>query len=124
MLRYLVLLVILISAVTDTHASCAWVFWWRHSKLRDTAHPGKAWQVMQAFPTRHACGQEIKAAIAQAREKFEDIDRASLGPSRVTVEIGETKGTAMRIVQGNNVSADSSIVEEFLCLPDTVDPRK
>ena len=100
----------LLASTATAHAECAWVMW-QHSTL------GASSRVMtdpvDAHPTRQACGDAIKAALATAEASRSET---------MLVTVDRTQNSVVSFVQTKNGMKPVTSYS-LLCLPDTVDPR-
>jgi hypothetical protein len=102
-------------------AECAWVLWARLSSetIDARGNPEEregVWKVERALPTMSRC-HNLLAELIQIYTRKEVQP-----PAKREVVTGETNGII--ITSGQTAQGGSwSFTRDFLCLPDTVDPR-
>ncbi len=95
----------LLASVAPTSAECAWVLW---SKLQ-SGQVTMAYEPIRAVETRQRCVSEIAKQV--------QATAVPAGLSRLVLGSGDS--TSVLMMSGLNIRDQW----DFLCLPDTVDPR-
>jgi hypothetical protein len=100
----------LLASAATAYAECAWVIW-QHSTL------GASSRVMtdpvDAHPTRQACGDAIKTALATAEASRSET---------MLVTVDRAQNSVVSFVKTKN-GMEPVASYSLLCRPDTVDPR-
>jgi hypothetical protein len=106
----LAVLLLLMSAA-PAFAECAWVLW-AHGEIigeyPTAATVGEPWRTVEGWSTRSEC--ETNKALSTRRLREEESREASTAKREWKLIMGEYADKA-------------KIVVEYLCLPDTIDPR-
>jgi hypothetical protein len=114
----LVVFCLLMSAAT-AYAECAWVLWARYAKPPYTEWT--SWSSVNYWETKSRCWRKITDLTSVPEEgSFADLVAWTFGKG-----LYEQKDQGLRRGRGLNGATlyDSARAYEYICLPDTVDPR-
>jgi hypothetical protein len=102
----------LLADAAAASADCAWVLWMEE---RFAATPSESsWRVLQGATTYDSCQTGL-----YARVRDDDTDRATRDDHLLT----EVYGPVIAKLRGPDGKGASQVLR-YLCLPDTVDPRR
>ncbi len=96
----------LLTSAATAHAECAWVLWNATNFL--SGNTEREWRMMGAFPTHGACQASFGLTVDTYLAKMRSAENT------VTIHGDEI------VVSGESLQP---IMQRFVCLPDTVDPR-
>lgn len=96
----------LLAAAATAYAECAWVLWNATNLL--SGNTEREWRMMGAFPTHDACQASFRHTVDAYLAKMRSME------STVTIYGDEI------VVSGKY---PPPIMQRFICLPDTSDPR-
>ena len=115
------ILVVLVAALwlpMPVSAECAWILW-RHTTINSLTPPyEQVWWTIEtsAVESSQVCSTMKEAVVRNAEESDQ---RARLRPG-TNVESVDVAGDELVITR---LKSGGGITQEFLCLPDTLDPR-
>ncbi len=92
------------------NAQCAWILWESTNVVDDSS---LRWHVSDAFPSHEKCKQAQQTKCKKSKKVLTE-QRAK------NVTVGDDCPDLLTVVYPNS----SYILFGFLCLPDTIDPRK
>jgi hypothetical protein len=114
--KLLLVIVLFLSVSNAADAGSAWVLWERTSN--DIIHRDGPWSVKRAFQAHNECTAFLESEIKSSGEFLETIAKGK--PNRqVIVNLKERC-----IILLDKEKTENSIILEYNCLPDTIDPRK
>ena len=121
--RRVALLTLLLAGAISCRSS-AWILWMGTQSMLPQPDPEPKYQVIQAFTTQAKCEEAKQAKLAQARET-EKQETETRGP--LDLLNAQQIFPPRTRVSGDGVMSVSAFhmsVFSYLCLPETVDPRK
>jgi hypothetical protein len=95
----------LLTSAATAYAECAWVLWNGTTLLQGASE--KEWRVLGAYPAHNACQASHRLTVDGYLKKMRDA-------GNVTMWVGNEIA----------VSGVARVMQEFICLPDTVDPHR
>lgn len=126
MKKLLILIALLVlSYVNYANAADAWILWNKASSSHPLLYKDrKHWSVKSSFDDKKQCVASLESEANDATELWRHLKTQDGRPaSNIEVNVKDTKGTAIILILDKDGSIFNSIIEEFLCLPDTIDPR-
>jgi hypothetical protein len=113
--------IILVGLSSFSYAQSAWVLWTKtknthFSKERNEAQESIGWELNSAWDKKSQCDEWVITnwgrMVTLEREKWSFADVDGRIPGVITITFKDKKDYPI------------SIVESFVCLPDTIDPRE
>ena len=110
-----ILVVIIVATLTyaeERKGICAWVLWeHRAYYMFEKGEPieRKYWEIIGAFPKYEQCLERKKVLFTNTGDGLEKKDKVKTVPFELIIE---------------RLSETTSLHYQFICLPDTIDPRK
>jgi hypothetical protein len=106
-----ILFCLFVSSIAN--AQCAWVLWQQRVYYRieyDNPIERKYWEVMAAFPSYEQCLERKRVLFTKIKESIRKSNpKVDAVPFELVIE---------------HFTEISSLHHIFMCLPDTIDPRK
>jgi len=99
-------------------AECAWVLWAEHEYRDDKFRTEKSWKLHVARPTQKEC-EEVLQRVWQVEVKNWQPSAERPGVK----EVQSAPGLVIVTFKKGDSDYAGGFSEEFVCLPDTVDPR-
>jgi hypothetical protein len=124
--------------VTPASAACGWVLWWEDTtsfysyRTADAKAPGAkydpqeghSWNILGAYPTYEACERQQEWKIGDMLKTWrKQKAEVKFGEHTITYEQGSNVISQRNEYVGENTSTFWESIR-YLCLPDTVDPRR
>lgn len=121
---FLLIASLVLSLFSYVEAADTWILWNKaRSTIPELFKDREAWQIKSAFDDKKHCVEELEAEANKATEPWRFLVKDGRKIARHEVNIKNTSGATIVTLLDEQGKMNNTILEEFLCLPDTVDPR-
>ena len=114
----------LLAFAASASAECAWVLWdQKDSTHLSVSYFATDWKIYDTYETKASCNQELQGMIDFKRRVFPKGPQEMLNGAIEEYSVHLIGNGYSRTVTSREGKTISIETHQFMCLPDTVDPR-